>query len=95
MTLARLERMDADRLDRGERVWMGVWGALTLGAAGVCVGIGVMAGMRGVAAWETAALFGVAGLFLLVRSVAYWASCIRGRRGGWVDELVEMLRGGS
>lgn len=48
VTLARLERMEASRLDRRERVWMGVWGA-----------------------------------------------CIRGRRGGWVDELSEILRGGS
>lgn len=59
------------------------------------MGLAVLAGVRSSPSWEMAALFGAGGVLLLARSVAYWFACIRGRRGGWVDELSEMLRGGS
>jgi ribosomal protein S27AE len=95
VTLARVERMEASRLDRRERVWMGVWGAATFAAAGLCVGLAVLAGVHSSRSWEIAGLLGAGGVLLLARSAAYWGACIRGRRGGWVDELFEMLRGGS
>lgn len=93
VSLTRLERMEADRLQPRQRVWMGIGGGLSLLAAAGCAVVGVIAGVRGELGWAVGG--GVAAVMLLANAAARIGACIRGRRGGWVDELFEMLRSGE